>query len=357
MSIGIDEFISITQNSKNIDKIILTGGEFFLHPDWNLIVRYLIDKKIPHIIYTNGQCDLTDDGFDLLLNDEYLINITVSLHSSDGVEHNRITKKADSFSKSVEFIKKIANKTCVVTNTVITDQSPASYEDLLLFVQSIGASMAGFTRCFDFEYSQKKYLGIISRAKDLIRTANNLNLDDFIDIDCFSYCEIGPHSQPCFSARTFYSIDTNGDVYPCIFSDKLLGNVFLDTWDEIVNSSGAKEWRVINDNCMDCLAFSSCCGGCGNMKHKQPIDGNRDEIVDIRINQDWKIQSNFNIANCDSGFFIFNGKKAKYFTDEYYQLIEYINGASTIMEVIRKFGHADVRHLLDLQLNGFISFC
>lgn len=93
------------------------------------------------------------------------------------------------------------------------------------------------------------------------------------------------------------------------------------------------------------------------MKHKQPIDGNRDEIVDIRINQDWKIQSNFNIANCDSGFFIFNGKKAKYFTDEYYQLIEYINGASTIMEVIRKFGHADVRHLLDLQLNGFISFC
>jgi radical SAM protein with 4Fe4S-binding SPASM domain len=64
-------------------------------------------------------------------------------------------------------------------------------------------------------------------------------------------------------AKRPVTIDYNGNVRFCNHSPVVLGNIFTDTVEEIINNPAAKEWAtIIPTYCSDCKHFARCKGGC-----------------------------------------------------------------------------------------------
>jgi uncharacterized protein len=75
------------------------------------------------------------------------------------------------------------------------------------------------------------------------------------------------------NCRQYFVVEHNGDIYPCDFfveKDKLLGNVFTDSWTKLANSPVYKTFGRMksrwNEKCVHCPYLKYCAGDC--LKHR-----------------------------------------------------------------------------------------
>ena len=286
--LSIDNYRQIfTSNKKHLRNLIhvgITGGEPFLRNDLSEIVS-IIHNTCPKSaidITTNGLIPkkIENDIKDILKKCPGLrLNINISMEGSEKT-HNAIRGLDVSYKLSMSTVKKLMkikknNDIDVKVSFTILPQNYTEIYDVYKISQKLGF---GFS-CRPVHtstsfYGNKEHL-INSFSSSMIKSIENQlkkipNKDFFLE-HIPTYLRSKNFIVPCYSG--FYSIyiDPYGNVYPCLFIDKKMGNIkdlnfFEKTWN-------SKEFIGIRNDIKN-----KCCPNCWTeceINHSLYLDGIR----------------------------------------------------------------------------------
>lgn len=290
------KYMSLEKAIKIIDElkknevfgIIIIGGECLLHKNITEIINYISSKNMFVSIITNG--GLLADKVDELIKTE-ISNIQVSLLGPNAKIHNEIVKNNKSFERAIEGIEKCINNNINVSiNTPIIKQNVEYLNQIIELAILLKCKSFSITRyiyninksndqCKISQVEFNKVIRILLKYKNEInvKIANNVPLCSIEkDLEIKDVLEI---ITPCDCAKTWLSIDYEGNVLPCpslrIKCGSLLEKKLSEIWNENIIISNIKKDNYIKDECKKCELFSCCTGGCKSFSHYQ------NEILEI----------------------------------------------------------------------------
>ena len=107
---------------------------------------------------------------------------------------------------------------------------------------------------------------------------------------CTPFCVLNPneykHLKLTSCTQTIEKmqalLDMNGNIRICNHSPHIIGNIFKDSWESIVNSEYLKQWKIRPEYCKTCTIFHDCKGGCRAASEQAGLGvGHVDPIVTI----------------------------------------------------------------------------
>ena len=152
-----DDFVEYlkSQRLQESDRVIINGGEPFLHSNIIDILRSLLDFRCEVLIYTNGRC-LNNVDFSFMTN-KYRFVIPVHGYK---MLHDEITRCQGSYDSMVEGIKHLGNYNCKIDVKVILNPKMMSsieeFNKTICSLDTIGFNNAiHITKMADTIVSQK----------------------------------------------------------------------------------------------------------------------------------------------------------------------------------------------------------
>jgi len=261
----------------NIRNITFSGGEPTINYEELIdciIFSKLKGKKVTLI--TNGT----------LLNEEkinQLIKLKVDMYeltinSYDKSIHENMNGVKDSFDKTVNTIKLLVEKEQKVTvPIVITKYNCENITKTLEFIKSLGAKNImlnryniggnGVNNPSDVSASKEQLRKAFFEANEFAKRENIklyslvctpnclLNPKDYSNI-VFSHCQIDSLKRP-------FTLGRNGDIRFCNHSPIAMGNIFNQSFEEILKNDYLNKWKNIEPKfCKDCEEKKECKYGC-----------------------------------------------------------------------------------------------
>ncbi len=269
----------------DLKMINLTGGEPFLHPQFEEILKLISSRKLDIRINTNGLC-LDDRGRELI--DKYGVKLfTFSLDSSCKDIHDGLRGVDGSFERSVKNIKNLRDKgyKYFVKATVneenvdtIYDLMKMSYEELGAYGFSISRTVPVGRACGqgyiqnDFIYkfmNLGRQCSIYAKEKhkqflidDPIRFKFDERVKNFVE-NYEAFC--GDIRGGCTAGTSFLYILPEGDVLICPGLTLPVGNVKEQSlqaiWEESEIIKRVRSREELKGKCGKCI-YKQLCGGC-----------------------------------------------------------------------------------------------
>lgn len=260
----------------DFDFITFTGGEPFLSERFSELVLLARMKKKAVTIITNGNSASKN-------NYKQMVDIGVGLfelpiHSPNAKAHDYMTGVDGSWENSVNSVKELVKLGVrVVAVIVITKANYKQITETILFIKSLGVFQIMLNR-FNIGgqgIEQKENL-IISR-KELSKTykaASEIGKTHKLILTsgvCTPICILNPkdYKNIRFSScsqdikKRPLTIDIHGNLRFCNHSPTVLGNIFTNNLDDMLNSEQAKLWNsIVPDFCSSCDLYSKCMAGC-----------------------------------------------------------------------------------------------
>jgi MoaA/NifB/PqqE/SkfB family radical SAM enzyme len=212
-------FILIRKMVKNkINKLVLTGGEPTLHPDFIEISKYAM-LKIPKVsVCTNG----------VILNnklEEEIIKLnfstyTVSIDSHIEAAHNKFRGRKGAFKKTIAFIKKLNLKHRNVSiHITINSDNIKHIEETINFCKGFSKEIVVSSIYHNKLDEQEKLKGY---NKELINfKKKHFNSPDVILVGFTPFCENGN----CLDQKNIFTINRRGELVSCYW--KKSGGEFI----------------------------------------------------------------------------------------------------------------------------------
>jgi radical SAM protein with 4Fe4S-binding SPASM domain len=259
-----------------VDHITFTGGEPFMAERFNELVLYTRLQKKSVAIISNGNKAEKADYMQMM--DIGVGLFELPLHSPNAEAHDFMTGTKGSWKKSLNSIQILAHmKANVVTVIVITKANYHQIKDTLLFIKNQGINRimlnrfniggAGIAEKENLWLSHNdlkltyKIAAETGRENKLLLSSNVctpvcvLNPADYQGI-AFSHCSAEVKRRPL-------TLDIMGNLRFCNHSPSVLGNIFTDNLDKMLESDKAKLWSTITpDFCSNCNYYARCMGGC-----------------------------------------------------------------------------------------------
>jgi radical SAM protein with 4Fe4S-binding SPASM domain len=282
---GFEQFNSYKQAKKTLKRLFkiaevgsvtFTGGEPFLAERFNELVLFTRLKNKSVTIITNGNAAAKNDYKQMV---ELGVNLfELPIHSPSAKEHDFMTNTPGSWQKSVDSIKELLQLNAyVVAVVVITKANYHLIDKTLQFIKSLGISRImlnrfniggqGIDEKNNLWLSHKeineayKVASETGRKENLVLSSNVctpmcvLNPSDFKNIG-FTSCSADVTRRPL-------TIDIHGNLRFCNHSPTVLGNIFKNKLEDMLNSKEAQLWNdVTPDFCVDCNLYVRCMGGC-----------------------------------------------------------------------------------------------
>ncbi len=267
---------------------ILTGGEPLLRPDiWDL-ADYITAKGGKPVVGTNAT--IIDDKCARLLHDHGISRISVSLDFPDAERHDRFRGEQGAFDAAVAGIKRtIAQGVEVQINTTVTrlnhelmgqmhdlavSLGAVAFHPFLLVPTGRGESLR------DIELSPQQYEDVLvwayerqktsplhfkpTDAPQYYRILRQKSLEEGVAVTPERY-GMEALTRGCLGGITFVFISHVGDVQPCGYFDKQLGNVveqpFSRIWTESPVFDDLRHYDRLKGKCGAC-EYKKVCGGC-----------------------------------------------------------------------------------------------
>lgn len=247
-----------------IPMLTFTGGEPLTRPDIVELIKHA--KWFVTRLNTNGYlltyelaCELFKASLD---------GVQVTLYSHKKEIHDALVGKQGAWERTVEGIKNALKASLSVSvNTPLVEKNK-DYTDTLRFLNELGVGCVGCSSLIPAggaieQISTGKALSeeeLLSLLKSAVMVCNELHMDlSFTSpgwVDPEKLLALGLPSAPkCGACLSNMAISPTGDVVPCQswLNGKTLGNVLVDTWENIWNS---KESRRIRKN----YALKNKCG-------------------------------------------------------------------------------------------------
>ena len=270
---------AIKLNCKNI---FLSGGEPFLHPGIEEILRLLNSLDVNTRVYTSGIISIRPTSGipkKTLQNFKYsgLNHLVFSLYSSAPSVHDRITNLPNSHSETIKAIKYsldlgIKTEIHFVALSELINELPALVE----YLNELGIEKISVLRFVpqgrgqiiknDLEPSRIDYI----RLRDIINEVRLKNPNMNLRLGSpFNFLCVRPLVS-CTTGKDRMIIDPSGFAYPCdalkrVKTDNTANNIFNHSISEIFEKGSL--FKLVNqaqvpEQCKNCENLNECMGGC-----------------------------------------------------------------------------------------------
>jgi radical SAM protein with 4Fe4S-binding SPASM domain len=256
--------------------LTFTGGEPTLREDLPELLHYAQNKGMVTGLITNGR-KLKDKEYVKTLEKAGLDFVQVTLESHKPKIHDLMTAAKGSWKETVAGIKNAAqSQIYVTTNTTLSKYNAADFLRTIDYIKELGVAAFG---CNSLIYSGKanavsqEFALPVEALEELLPKirdkAQQLNLK-FLWYTPTQYCRFDPVQlglgvKSCTAAMINMCVGPNGDVYPCQSYFESLGNILVDSWEQIWNHPLAVKIRnreYVEPKCKDCAQLQVCGGGC-----------------------------------------------------------------------------------------------
>lgn len=202
-------------------ELTITGGEPFLHPQINEILKYAREKDVIIVILSNLTV-LNDSHIDVL-KEIYPSHIQVSLYSLNPEIHDAVTRVKGSHKKTMAAIEKCnQNDIPLQVNCPIIETNKNDYKKVLRWVRAKGMKanadfnimaqtdfkLSNMKNALSFENAKTVYKDMVRNDAYLLNDyKNNLSNNNAIKPD--------KNKHVCGAAYNTLHISSQGKVYPC----------------------------------------------------------------------------------------------------------------------------------------------
>jgi radical SAM protein with 4Fe4S-binding SPASM domain len=281
-SIKIIEKIANQAIDLKCKNIFVSGGEPFLHPCIDEIIKLLTSLDVNTRIYTSGIISSKPTlGIpkEILQNLKYcgLNHLVFSLYSSNPSVHDKITNLTNSHSETTKTIRNsiglgIKTEIHFVALRELINELPALVE----YLMELGISKLSILRFVpqgrgqmgksNLEPSRTDYI----RLRNIINEVRSKNSDMNIRLGSpFNFLCVRP-LVPCTTGKDRMIIDPAGFAYPCdalkrIKIDDIASSIYSHSISEIVENNSL--FKLVNqtripEQCKNCDKLNDCMGGC-----------------------------------------------------------------------------------------------
>jgi radical SAM protein with 4Fe4S-binding SPASM domain len=260
----------------DVDHVTFTGGEPFLAERFNELVLYTRLKRKSAAIITNGNAASFDQYRQML---DIGVNLfEIPLHSPEPHAHDFMTGITGSWQKSLESIRYlVSQKAHIVAVIVITKANYNQLAQTLAFLKNEGVEQVMLNR---FNIGGQ---GIIEKNKlwlsqqemnQAYRAASEEGKKQGLILSsnvCTPICVLNPSDYPNIAfafcspdvRRRPLTLDIKGNLRFCNHSPTILGNIFTDKLETMLQSDKAQAWNKIRPEfCNECDLYTRCMGGC-----------------------------------------------------------------------------------------------
>lgn len=267
-----------TCHKKNINQVTISGGEPFLHPNFNELVNYANKNNIYCRIVTNLSVCSYEQLLGLIKNGNF---IQITLDSVFANKHDNI-RGCNSFNKTIKILKGLLNEGLqnkVVLRFNVSKDNRTEIHDFIILAKKFKITQAvivfltktGRANNYKYVYEINKNLDEINKIINEIKFYKKKYEDDiditFSDLEEQRGCAI--FNSQCVEIAP--RIDPEGNVYFCSYfsgEENILGNINNLSLDVIVTSAITKNFikkvrnRKSNINCKNCALSEICVCGC-----------------------------------------------------------------------------------------------
>lgn len=260
-----------------IFKLVLTGGEPTLHPDFFKILNYINGSGLQPSFITNANNvtpEFAHTAFELGVR-----GVQVSLHGSNRKLHEKVTLVNGSFDKAIDGIKNfIKNNIHVNVNMTVCRTNITDIVNTAKLVKSLG--------CTSFSISRFVASGDGLTNNDTIGvTKNDLNFmveeiekvehEVGMDIRILTPIPLCSIKKPevvlgkmarCDGGISWCGVSPTGKVRFCTHSSEIAGDIREGSLEEIWQRGEpfvrCQSMENVPEQCKSCKAFQYCGGGC-----------------------------------------------------------------------------------------------
>ena len=257
-------------------KVTLSGGESTIAKDFLKIAKYIREKKMQLIVYTNGQTLVDDKFFNEVLN-LYPHRIDISLYSMNSDIHDKITGVKGSFDKTLQTILKLKkNNINTLIKCFICNLNANSYKSVIQFAKENGISYAVDDIFLDNKNRNNTSIQITE--EQLLKIYTDKESDFYIKKEVNRGKNKCANDSICKAGLFLVSIAPNLDVYPCTSFKFKLGNLKEESLTEIFKchneKSKLKYFRELKiKDLKDCYK-EEYCRFCTYCPSRPTIEGN-----------------------------------------------------------------------------------
>lgn len=230
--LSFEDAIKMVDELHNIGvfRIVLSGGEVLTKDHFLLLCKYIRQRNMQLIVYTNGLAfsDSLLEEFVKL----YPSTVCISVYGDTGMVHDKITRIDGSYNKvmkALSFFKERQVETHV-KNTLLTENYP-HWRDTLLKGKSIASK--SMTNCTIYPSMDS---GKLSRyalnESQLVELAKDKDSPIYFKRTIRGSCNIfkRPNETPCYNITNNIYVNPSGVVYlciafPCVIASLKKGNI------------------------------------------------------------------------------------------------------------------------------------
>jgi radical SAM protein with 4Fe4S-binding SPASM domain len=259
-----------------VDQITFTGGEPFLAERFSELVLYARMKKKQVAIISNGNTGNFEDYKTMLGLGVGLFEFPIHSHLSD--VHDFLTQVKGSWQKVLQSVKEVLElKGKIVAVIVITKANYDHIDKTLAFIQSLGLTRIMLNR-YNIGGTGIKHIKELVTTKEELNqaytVANKVGKELHLTLSsnvCTPLCLLNPKEfdnigfTSCSSGilNKPLTLDIEGNMRICNHSPIVIGNIYKNTFEEIMKTPYTQQWvDIVPDFCKTCKIFENCLGGC-----------------------------------------------------------------------------------------------
>jgi len=237
-----------------LNKVVLSGGEPTLHPEFEDILSGLEHSGVDYVIFSNGRWPTPGRLIALLRASTHFRGFLISLHGISAEAHDAFTEVSGSFCETVENVcNAIAAGLPVSLSMVLTRQNVDTLEAFVQMALEWGVEEISFNR----------YLYTSDRVEQLAYCIQPPDAAQLRDAVCrierlrkrhahqlrIGYGPVIPQSfapsasQMCSAGESSLVIDPWGNVKPCSYANLRLGNLLWQDFHTIQQNEHLQMWQ------------------------------------------------------------------------------------------------------------------
>lgn len=353
----------------SLHRLVLTGGEPTLHPEFEAIVGLIDSLGVPYAIFTNAHWPHPDRLLGRLADSPGFEGFLISLHGGTAKVHEAFTHTNGSFAKTVANIERAVTAGFrVTTSIVIMAFNHHRLADVASLAARLGAERAIFNRYLGPEIPE--LTATPAQLREAIQTVDQELAAHFpipVHIgNCVPQCFCRSSSEGwLLPGVAFCTVDPWGRVRPSNHAPLICGDLLSQSLEEVWQSQAMWQWRhMIPAQCYECVFLEHCGGGSREVVlflglPQDPLIGKpiweQEEQEPLALYEGLRLLARFTIEPQPFGFALIRGNRVVPVALAAEPVLDVLDDGLTLREVRQRFGEAALNLVGSLYKKGLVE--